>query len=60
MMNSIPALSSNPVLFLGEPGTGKTHGVAASSEKLFDTCIHTPLVIQARNIPISSKLERYN
>lgn len=48
------SLSSNPVLFLGEPGTGKTHGVAASSEKLFDTCIHTPLVIQARNIPISS------
>lgn len=48
------SLSSNPILFLGEPGTGKTHGVAASSEKLFDTCIHTPLVIQARNIPLSS------
>lgn len=48
------SLCTNPVLFLGEPGTGKTHGVAASSEKLFGNCIHTPLVIQARNISPSS------
>lgn len=47
-------LCINPVLFLGEPGTGKTHGVAASSEKLFDNCLHTPLVIQARNVSLSS------
>lgn len=48
------SLCTDPVLFLGEPGTGKTHGVAASSEKLLNNCIHTPLVIQARNIPLSS------
>lgn len=44
------SLCTNPVLFLGEPGTGKTHGVAASSEKLFANGIHIPLVIPARNI----------
>lgn len=48
-------ICSNPVLFLGEPGTGKTHGVAASSEKLLSYGIHTPLVIQARNVPLSSR-----
>lgn len=48
------SLCADPVLFLGEPGTGKTHGVAATSEKLLNNCIHTPLVIQARNISLSS------
>lgn len=48
------SLCADPVLFLGEPGTGKTHGVAASSEKLLNNCVHTPLVIQARNISLSS------
>lgn len=47
------SLCTNPILFLGEPGTGKTHGIAASAEKLFDIGIHTPLVIQARNISTS-------
>ena len=48
-------LCATPVLFLGEPGTGKTHGVAASAEKLFANGIHTPLVVQARNISPSFK-----
>lgn len=48
-------LCVTPVLFLGEPGTGKTHGVAASAEKLFANGIHTPLVVQARNISPSFK-----
>lgn len=47
------SVCTSPVLFLGEPGTGKTHGVAASSEKLLNNCIHTPLVIQARNISLN-------
>ena len=39
------------LLFLGEPGTGKTHGVAAETEKLLDGGEHIPVLIQARDIP---------
>ena len=39
-----------PILFLGDPGTGKTHGVAAVSDKLMKLNVHIPLVIQARSI----------
>jgi len=39
------------LLFLGEPGTGKTHGVAAETEKLFYDGNHIPILIQARDIP---------
>lgn len=41
------------LLFVGAPGTGKTHGIGALSEKLLSDGIHTPLLIQARNIPAS-------
>lgn len=42
------------LLFLGTPGTGKTHGLSALTEKLLADGLHIPLLIQARNIPISS------
>lgn len=42
------------LLFLGTPGTGKTHGISALSEKLLSDGLHIPLLIQARNIPTSS------
>lgn len=41
------------MLFLGNPGTGKTHGIAAFADKLFDKALHIPLVIRARDIPQS-------
>ncbi len=45
--------SRKSLLFLGEPGTGKTHGVAAEAEKLFQDGYHIPILIQARDIPTS-------
>ena len=42
------------LLFLGTPGTGKTHGISALTEKLLVEGLHIPLLIQARNIPASS------
>lgn len=42
------------LLFLGAPGTGKTHGISALAEKLLVDGLHIPLVIQARNIPLSN------
>lgn len=42
------------LLFLGAPGTGKTHGIGAMAEKLLTDGIHIPLLIQARNIHESS------
>lgn len=42
------------LLFFGTPGTGKTHGISALSEKLLSDGLHIPLLIQARNIPIYS------
>ena len=42
------------LLFLGTPGTGKTHGLSALTEKLLTDGLHIPLLIQARNIPVSS------
>ena len=41
------------MLFLGNSGTGKTHGIAAFADKLFDKGLHIPLVIRARDIPQS-------
>lgn len=41
------------LLFLGAPGTGKTHGISALAEKLLSNGLHIPLLIQARNIPAS-------
>ena len=40
-------------VFLGEPGTGKTHGIAAEIEQLLKDGIHIPILVQARDIPIS-------
>lgn len=44
------AINTLPLLIKGEPGTGKTHGVAAISEKLLSESLHTPLLVQARDI----------
>ncbi len=41
------------MLFWGNPGTGKTHGIAAFADKLFEKDLHIPLVIRARDIPQS-------
>lgn len=43
---------SNPhsILFLGDPGTGKTHGLGAFSEKVMAEGLHLPIIIQARSI----------
>ncbi|MBQ8241672.1 MAG: hypothetical protein IJZ38_12740 [Bacteroides sp.] len=41
------------ILFLGDPGTGKTQGIGAVSEKLLSEGFHIPLLIQARGTPIS-------
>ena len=38
------------LIFLGEPGTGKTHGVAAEAERLLNDGYHIPILIQARDI----------
>lgn len=46
------ASDKTSITFLGEPGTGKTHGVAAETEKLFDEGYHVPILIQARDVPI--------
>lgn len=45
------ASDKTSIVFLGEPGTGKTHGVAAETEKLFKDGHHVPILIQARDIP---------
>lgn len=47
-------LDKKSLLFLGGPGTGKTHGVAAETEKLFFEGYHIPVLIQARDIPIEN------
>lgn len=39
------------VVFLGEPGTGKTHGIAAEADRLLKDSCHIPILIQARDIP---------
>ena len=42
------------LLFLGTPGTGKTHGISALTDKLLTERLHIPLLIQARSIPVSA------
>ncbi len=46
-------LDKSPLIFVGEPGTGKTHGVASVSEKILKDKMHTVILVQARNIPKS-------
>lgn len=41
----------NSLLFLGNPGTGKTQGVSAFSEYLLKKQFHIPIIVQARSIP---------
>lgn len=41
------------LLILGDPGTGKTHGIGALAEKLLSEKLHIPLVIRARSIPVT-------
>lgn len=48
------SLCRDSLLFLGAPGTGKTHGVGAVSDNLLTNGLHIPLLVQARNIPMSS------
>lgn len=43
-------LNNQCILFLGNPGTGKTHGVSAFVEKLLKQQYHIPIIVQARNI----------
>lgn len=45
------SIRKQSILFVGEPGTGKTHGVTAFAEKLINEKLHAPLLIQARDIP---------
>ena len=44
-------LNRQSILFLGNPGTGKTHGVAAFANELLSEHFHIPIVIQARSVP---------
>lgn len=39
------------VLFIGNPGTGKTHGITAFSERILSEKIHAPLLLPARDVP---------
>lgn len=45
------SLKEGPLVFLGEPGTGKTNGVAAITQQLIEEDVHVPILIQAKNIP---------
>ena len=42
------------LIVLGDPGTGKTHGVAAETEKLLNEKCHIPILVQARDIPATA------
>ena len=43
-------ISDNPMLFLGEPGTGKTHGLANVTENILNCKYHIPILIDAKSI----------
>lgn len=42
--------SSGSLIILGNPGTGKTHGIAALTENLLCSKLHIPILIQASSI----------
>lgn len=42
--------SKNNIIFKGNPGTGKSHGVASSIEKLLLDKYHAGIIVQARDI----------
>ena len=43
------SLNKNAILFLGEPGTGKTHGVASITENILENKHHIPILINAKS-----------
>lgn len=43
------AKNRKSILFLGNPGTGKTHGVGAFAEKIIGSNLHISLLIQAKS-----------
>ena len=43
-------MNPNSLLFLGDPGTGKTQGLGAFSDKIMAEGLHLPVIIQARSI----------
>lgn len=43
------------ILFLGNPGTGKTQGIGAFSEKIISEGLHFPILVQARSVPQNQK-----
>lgn len=45
------SIKDDALIFLGEPGTGKTNGVAAVTQQLIEEEKHVPILIQAKNIP---------
>lgn len=54
ILNQIKRASERrSLVFLGEPGTGKTHGVAAEAERLLNNDYHVPILIQARDISVT-------
>lgn len=55
IINQIKCTSErNSLIFLGEPGTGKTHGIAAETERLLKEEYHIPILIQARDVSASA------
>lgn len=48
------AIECDSLIFLGEPGTGKTHGIAAEAERLIMDNYHIPILIQARDISVTA------
>lgn len=46
-------LNDQCIIFLGNPGTGKTHGVSSFVDNLLLQRFHLPIIIQARSIPDS-------
>ena len=52
ILNQIQYINDHrSLIFLGEPGTGKTHGAAAETEQLLKDEYHIPILIQARDVP---------
>lgn len=42
--------NSKNLVFIGDPGTGKTHGVAAVTERMIEEGFHIPILIRAKDI----------
>lgn len=44
------SLSNNLLLFIGNPGTGKTHGIANAVENILENNNHAAVLIQAKSV----------